>query len=105
MGAATATETRTVDSVVTRLFWSQVAASVPLNTLARFSNVKPVAVLLAPGVKARTTVTMMGTRTITVMARIRANLHQRPRIPASESTRRVFPESVIPRAGPDSGWA
>ena len=63
-----------------RLFCSQVAASVPEKTLARFSKVRPVAVLFGPGVKARTTVTMIGTRTIAVMSRIAVNRHQRPRI-------------------------
>src|ERR1700716_2479240 len=88
-----------------RLVLSQVAARVLEKTLLRFSNVRPVAVLLGPGVRARTTVTMMGTRTMAVMARIRVNRHQRPRRPASERTRRDFSGPATPRVGPDPGWA
>ena len=83
-GAATATETRTVPRVTSRLFCSHSTTSVVANTLLKFSRVNPPLVVeVTDGVNARNSTTATGTSATIVMSRMSTKRHHCPRVPFS----------------------
>src|SRR5215203_3270824 len=84
-GAATATDTTTVTTVTSMLFFSHVKTSVCLKIRTKFSSVKLAVVSLpSEGRRASMTTAMIGTSTTPVITNMAKNRHQVPR--ASGST-------------------
>src|ERR687893_1423731 len=83
-GAATATDTTTVTTVTSMLFFSQVKTSVRLKIRTKFSSVKLAVVSLpSDGRRASKTTAMIGTSTTAVITNMATNRHQVPRASGS----------------------
>src|SRR3954447_15941021 len=83
-GAATATDTRTVARVTVMLLRNQVATSVWMKMLTKFSRVNfAVLVLPSAGWRESPTTAKIGTRATRVITKRTRNLHQRPRVSGS----------------------